>query len=83
MSGSGRAGWGPRGGRDCDIEKLGRPRKAFTLTPALLMLREGADLTTTAKAVGVSRTTLRRRFTEAGKWPLPGAVDNPPQLTVA
>lgn len=61
---------------------LGRPRKAVSLTPALLMLREGADLTTTAKAVGVSRTTLRRRLTEAGEWPLLGAVQNPPQAPV-
>jgi len=47
----------------------GRPRVEMDLRPALAMLDQGHGLKTTAKALGVSRATLRRRLTEAGHWP--------------
>ena len=46
----------------------GRPKVEFDLRPALAMLKEGHGLTTTAKALGVARSTLRRRLMEAGEW---------------
>ena len=46
----------------------GRPKVEFDLRPALAMLKEGHGLTTTAKALGVVRSTLRRRLMEAGEW---------------
>lgn len=50
----------------------GRPKVEMDLRPALAMLKEGHGLTTTAKALGVARSTLRRRLMEAGEW-TPGA----------
>ncbi len=47
---------------------VGRPKVEFDLRPALAMLKEGHGLTTTARALGVSRSTLRRRLMEAGEW---------------
>ena len=47
----------------------GRPRVDLDLRPALAMLDQGHGLKTTAKALGVSRATLRRRLAEAGEWP--------------
>ena len=47
----------------------GRPKVALDLRPALAMLGQGHGLKTTAKALGVSRATLRRRLVEAGEWP--------------
>jgi DNA invertase Pin-like site-specific DNA recombinase len=47
----------------------GRPRVEMDLRPALAMLSQGHGLKTTAKALGVSRATLRRRLAEAGQWP--------------
>ncbi len=44
----------------------GRPKVEMDLRPALAMLREGYGLKAIATAVGVSRTTLRRRLEEAG-----------------
>lgn len=52
----------------------GRPRVEMDLRPALAMLNEGHGLKTTAKALGVSRATLRRRLEEAGEWPRPVGV---------
>ena len=49
----------------------GRPLVELDLRPALAMLDRGHGLKTTAKALGVSRATLRRRLTEAGEWPRP------------
>jgi len=51
---------------------IGRPKVEMDLRPALAMLKEGHGLTTTAKALGVARSTLRRRLMEAGEW-APGA----------
>lgn len=48
----------------------GRPRRDLDLRPALALLKEGRSLKQTAEILGVSRTTLRRRLQEAGKWPL-------------
>ena len=48
----------------------GRPKVGLDLRPALAMLREGHGLKQTAKALGVSRSTLRRRLREAGEWPV-------------
>ena len=47
----------------------GRPKVEMDLRPALAMLDQGHGLKTTAKALGVSRATLRRRLEEAGEWP--------------
>ena len=49
----------------------GRPKVDLDLRPALAMLGQGHGLKTTAKALGVSRATLRRRLAEGGKWPRP------------
>jgi DNA invertase Pin-like site-specific DNA recombinase len=51
----------------------GRPKVELDLRPALAMLGQGHGLKTTAKALGVSRATLRRRLVEAGEWPRPEA----------
>ncbi len=48
----------------------GRPFVELDLRPAQAMLREGHGLKTIAKALGVSRATLRRRLEEAGAWPI-------------
>ena len=50
----------------------GRPRVELDLRPALAMFAQGHGLETTAKALGVSRATLRRRLIEAGEWPRKG-----------
>lgn len=47
----------------------GRRRTELDLRPALALLREGRDLKEIARILKVSRTTLRRRLTEAGCWP--------------
>lgn len=47
----------------------GRPKVELDLRPALAMLGQGHGLKTTAKALGVSRATLRRRLVEEGEWP--------------
>ena len=52
----------------------GRPKVELDLRPALAMLGQGHGLKTTAKAIGVSRATLRRRLEEAGEWPRPEGV---------
>ena len=49
----------------------GRPRRELDLRPALALLREGRDLKEIASILKISRTTLRRRLTEAGHWPQP------------
>ena len=49
----------------------GRPKVELDLRPALAMLGQGHGLKTTAKALGVSRATLRRRLVEEGEWPRP------------
>ena len=48
----------------------GRPKVALDLRPALALLREGQSLKETARILGVSRNTLRRRLREAGEWPV-------------
>ena len=52
----------------------GRPRVELDLRPAIAMLDQGHGLKTTAKALGWSRATLRRRLSEAGVWPRPEGV---------
>jgi len=52
----------------------GRPKVEMDLRPALAMLDQGHGLKTTAKALGVSRATLRRRLEEGGAWPRPEGV---------
>jgi DNA invertase Pin-like site-specific DNA recombinase len=47
----------------------GRPMVEVDLRPAMAMLEKGHGLKTTALALGVSRSTLRRRLREAGLWP--------------
>lgn len=47
----------------------GRPRVELDLRPAVAMLDQGHGLKAIAKALRVSRTTLRERLTEAGHWP--------------
>ena len=48
----------------------GRPKVELDLRPALALLREGQSLKETARILGVSRNTLRRRLREAGEWPV-------------
>ena len=48
----------------------GRPRVEMDLRPATALLKEGRSLKETARILGVSRNTLRRRLREAGAWPL-------------
>jgi len=52
----------------------GRPKVEMDLRPALAMLDQGHGLKTTAKALGVSRATLRRRLEEGGGWARPEGV---------
>jgi DNA invertase Pin-like site-specific DNA recombinase len=47
----------------------GRPRVEMDLRPAAALLKEGRSLKETARILGVSRNTLRRRLREAGGWP--------------
>ena len=49
----------------------GRPRVELDLRPAQALLKEGRSLKETARILGVSRNTLRRRLREAGTWPEP------------
>ncbi len=51
----------------------GRPRVEMDLRPALALLKEGRSLKETARILGVSRNTLRRRLREAGEWPIQAA----------
>jgi DNA invertase Pin-like site-specific DNA recombinase len=46
----------------------GRPKVEMDLRPAKAMLEKGHSLGVTAKAMGVARSTLRRRLVEAGEW---------------
>ncbi len=48
----------------------GRPKVEIDLRPAVAMLEKGHGLGVTAKAMGVARSTLRRRLMEAGGWSL-------------
>lgn len=45
---------------------LGRPKVTLDLRPALAMMDQGYGLKAVAAALGVPRSTLRRRLTEAG-----------------
>jgi DNA invertase Pin-like site-specific DNA recombinase len=47
----------------------GRQPVEVDLRPALAMLEKGHGLKTTARALGVSRSTLRRRLLDADEWP--------------
>jgi DNA invertase Pin-like site-specific DNA recombinase len=47
----------------------GRPKIEVDLRPALAMLEQGHSLSTTSRALGLCRATLRKRLTEAGEWP--------------
>ncbi len=49
----------------------GRPRVEMDLRPATALLKEGRSLKETARILGVSRNTLRRRLREVGTWPEP------------
>ena len=48
---------------------IGRPVKKMDLRPAVALLEQGRNLQVIANILGVSRTTLRRRLQEQGKWP--------------
>jgi DNA invertase Pin-like site-specific DNA recombinase len=47
----------------------GRKKVEIDLRPAVAMLDKGHGIKTTAKSLGVSVSTLRRRLREAGDWP--------------
>jgi hypothetical protein len=47
----------------------GRKRVELDLRPAVAMLDKGHGIKTTARSLGVSVSTLRRRLREAGHWP--------------
>ena len=55
----------------------GRPRVQMDLRPALALLEKGHGIKRISKMLGVSRTTLRTRLTEAGHWPRPQGGENP------
>ena len=48
---------------------VGRKKVEIDLRPAVAMLDRGHGIKTTARSLGVSVSTLRRRLTEAGEWP--------------
>jgi DNA invertase Pin-like site-specific DNA recombinase len=52
---------------------VGRKKVEIDLRPAVAMLDKGHGIKTTARSLGVSVSTLRRRLTEAGEWPRPVA----------
>ena len=60
----------------------GRPKVELDLRPALALLNEGRDLKDTARILNLSRTTLRRRLTEAGHWPPPAPQAHPEEIHV-
>jgi len=47
----------------------GRKKVEIDLRPAVAMLDKGHGIKTTARSLGVSVSTLRRRLREAGEWP--------------
>ena len=49
----------------------GRKPVEIDLRPAVAMLDRGHGIKTTARSLGVSVSTLRRRLREAGEWPRP------------
>ena len=49
----------------------GRKPVAIDLRPAVAMLDRGHGIKTTARSLGVSVSTLRRRLREVGAWPRP------------
>ena len=51
---------------------VGRKKVEIDLRPAVAMLDKGHGIKTTARSLGVSVSTLRRRLREAGEWPRPG-----------
>ena len=61
---------------------VGRKKVEIDLRPAVAMLDKGHGIKTTARSLGVSISTLRRRLREAGEWPRPdpvaAGVQNPP-----
>ena len=60
----------------------GRKKVEIDLRPAVAMLDRGHGIKTTARSLGVSVSTLRRRLREAGEWPRQAdtiiGVQNPP-----
>jgi len=48
---------------------IGRPVRDMDLRPAVALLEQGRNLQEIANILDVSRTTLRRRLQEQGKWP--------------
>jgi len=55
----------------------GRPRREIDLRPALAMFGQGHGIKATARSLGVSVTTLRRRLVEADEWPRQGVPKAP------
>jgi len=55
----------------------GRRLVKIDLRPAVAMLDKGHGIKTTARSLGVSVSTLRRRLHEAGEWPRARAVEPP------
>ena len=53
----------------------GRKPVAIDLRPAVAMLDRGHGIKTTARSLGVSVSTLRRRLREAGEWPRQARLD--------
>ena len=58
--------------------KLGRPPVPLDMRPVRAMLAQGHSIRETARALGVSGRTLRRRLVEAGEWPRPEGVQKSP-----
>ena len=55
----------------------GRPKVEMDLRPAIAMIKDGYGVKAIATALGVSRTTLRRRLAEAGHVVGPGDQKSP------
>ena len=55
----------------------GRQPVKIDLRPAVAMLDKGHGIKTTARSLGVSVSTLRRRLREAGEWPRPANRGQP------
>ena len=61
-----------RAGKHC-----GRPVVEMDLRPARALMAQGHGLKATARMLGVSRTTLRRRLMDEGLWPPAEGVQKP------
>ena len=60
---------------------LGRPRREFDIRGALALMDQGHGLKSTARILGIPRSTLRERLIEVGEWPRMKGSEIPPDVT--